>query len=294
MLVPILLSLLWAVCSTVLIQPWFWKGLIKRKTLVGDENNRGWSNGEKNDFRNSILFQIFWGCVTLLVSLAFYLLINVRYNFYGSIIPILLVLIFQIISIFDGWNSNRGLKSLILVAIAVICLFFSITDAITSNFEIVGLSKSQEEVPISISIVEQEEQDKQQKVVSSSVIESLFKADSSSGPVYSNGKFVYTISNSPNGDGVVIINENGGETANFVACKFNFGMSLNLRQKYPYSRIESLNVVVSDDNVPFGKYALLSKPNMFGAPVLDKYILQNMLTGDVTEYTVETLPKFAQ
>ena len=294
MLVPIILSLLWAVCSTVLIQPWFWKGVIKRKTLVGDEDNRGWGNSEKNEFRNSVILQIVFGCITLFISLMIYLLEYVRYNFYGAIVPILLVLIFQAISIFDGWNDKRGRKLLVLVAIAVICLFFSITDEITSNFLVVGLFKPQEEIPIVFSIVEQEEQDKQQKILSSLVVESLFKATDVSGPEYSNGKFVYTITNSPNGDGIAIINENDGETAKFIACKFNFGMSSILRQKYPFERIKTLNIVVSDDNVPFGKYAILSKPDLFGAPVLSKYVLQNMLNGEITEYTVESLPKFAQ
>lgn len=289
MLVPILLSLLWAICSTVLVLPWFWKGLIKRKTIIGDEEYRGFSNrGTK--LRSSITFQIVFACITFVVSLLIYLIAKVRYNFYGATIPILLVLFFQCCTIWDGWNEKETLKSLIILAIALVYLFFSLADVITSNFDVIGLTKDNEEIPIVVSTIEQ----KKKTVFPSSTVAGLFKATIVSEPVYSNGKFVYTITDSPNGYGIVIIDDKASETARFVACNFKFQLSLNLREKYPFARIKNLNVVVKDDNVPFGKYAILSKPNLFGAPVLEKYVLQNMLTGDFAEYTAEELPKFAE
>ncbi len=290
MLVSIVLSLLWAVCSTVLIQPWFWKGLIKRKTLIGDNQNRGWID-TKQQFRGSIIMQIVFGCFTLIVSLLCYLLLDFTCNFQLSVLPIICVLVFQAISIWDGWNNKQGKKTLVIAAIAVIFLFFAITDAVTSDFEVEGLSEPQE-IPISISIAEDE--GKEQKVLSSSIIESLFKAESSSGPLYSNGKFVYTVTKTPNGDGIVVVDENDGKIANFIACEFDFEVSFSLRQKYPYTRIKEMNIVISDDNVPFGKFAVLNKTKLFSAPVLDKYILQNMITGDIIEYTPQTLPQFAK
>lgn len=293
MLVPILLSLLWAICSTVLVLPWFWKGLIKRKTIIGNEEYRGFNNTEKNSLKISIICQIVFACITFCVSSLIYLVGMVQYNFYGAIVPILLVLFFQFVIIWDGWNSNRKLKSLIVLAIALVCLFFSLTDLITTNFDVVGLTKDHEEIPIVVSTIEQEKEE-EKTVLPSSTVAGLFKATSVSEPVYSNRKFVYTITGSPNGYGIVIIDEKAGETARFIACNFKFQMSLNLRERYPFARVKSLNVVISDDNVPFGKYAILSKPNLFGAPVLEKYILQNMLTGDFTEYTAEELPKFAE
>lgn len=292
MLVPILLSLLWAICSTVLVLPWFWKGLIKRKTLIGDKKNRGFGNSEKNELRNCIIVQIVFGCITFGISLLIYLGVMVRYNFYGAILPILLVCAFQCITLWLGWNNRQKMKSFCILAIALVCLFFLVADAITSDFDVVGLTKENEEVPIIVSTVEKEQKEK--TVLPSSTVAGLFKATSVSEPVYSNGKFVYTITGSPNGYGIVIIDEKAGETARFIACNFKFQMSLNLREKYPFARVKELNVVVSDDNVPFGKYAILSKPNLFGAPVLEKYVLQNMLTGDFTEYIAEELPKFAE
>ncbi len=216
-----------------------------------------------------------------------------RYNFYGAIVPILLILLFQFITIWDGWNEKRKLKSLIILAIALVCLFFSVADVITSDFDVIGLTKDNEEIPIIVSTIEEEKQE-EKAVLPSATVAGLFKATSDSEPVYSNGMFVYTITGSPNGYGIVIIDEKAGETARFVACNFKFQMSLNIRERYPFARVKELNVVVSDDNVPFGKYAILSKPNLFGAPVLNKYVLQNMLTGDFTEYTAEELPEFAE
>lgn len=293
MLVPILLSLLWAICSTVLVLPWFWEGLIKRKTIIGNEEYRGFCNDKKNELRDSIILQIVFACITFGVSLLIYLVVNVRYNFYGAIGPILLVLVFQFITIRDGWNDKIKLKSCIILAIALVCLFFSLADVITSSFDVIGLTKDNEEIPIVVSTIEQEKEE-EKTVFPSSTVAGLFKATSVSGPVYSNGKFVYTITDSPNGYGIVIIDEKAGETARFIACNFKFQMSLNLRNNYPFVRVKKLNVVVSEDNVPFGKYAILSKLNLFGAPVLEKYVLQNMLTGDFTEYTAEELPKFAE
>lgn len=292
MLLPILLSLFWAVCSTILIQPWFWKGIIKRKTLIGDENNRGFSNNEKHDYRDSILLQVFFFIVTFGMSLLMYLGAYTRYNLYGSIIPILLVLSFQCITIMIGYNSLIKIKSCIIGVIAVIYLFFSFVDYYTTEeFDVVGMKKSEVEVPIVFSTPKQEENS---KILSGSIVANLFGGKNASGPVYSNGKFVYTLTDSSNGYGIVVIDEYKGETAKFIACDFKFEMSLKLRQKYPFSRIKDLNVVISDDSVPFGKYAILSKPSMFGAPVLEKYVLQNMLSGEFIEYTAETLPKFAE
>ncbi|MCI8272810.1 MAG: hypothetical protein HFJ55_01850 [Clostridia bacterium] len=293
MLVPILLSLLWAICSTVLVLPWFWHGLIKRKTIIGDEKYRGVRNTEKNELKSAIILQIVYACISLAISLFMYLVIIVRHNFYGSIISILFVLLFQFFTMLEGWNSKRKEKSLIILAVAVVCLFFSLTDSITSNFNVIGLSKANEEIPIFVSSIEQEKE-VEKTVLSGSTVAGLFKATGVSGPEYSNGKFVYTVTKSPNGYGIVIIDEKAGETARFIACDFEFQMSLNLRERYPFARVKELNVVISDDNIPFGKYAILSKPNLFGAPVLEKYVLQNMLTGDFTEYTAEELPKFAE
>lgn len=292
MLVSILLSLLWAVCSTVLVLPWFWIGIIRRKTIIGNEKYRGFSNTE-NNLRNSIIAQIVFACITFGISLLIYLRENVRYNFYGAIVPILLVLLFQCLTIWDGWNCRQKIKSFIILAIAIVCLFFSITDCITSNFDVIGLTKENEEIPTVISITEKEKEE-EKSVLSSSTVASLFKATAASGPIYSNGKFVYSITGSPNGYGIVVIDEQTDETARFIACNYKLEMSQNIRQKYPFERIKVLNIVVSDDDEPFGKYAILGKPNLFGAPVLEKYALQNMITGDFTEYTAEELPKFAE
>ena len=131
-------------------------------------------------------------------------------------------------------------------------------------------------------------------ILSSSVVRNLFKATWVSAPVYSNGKFVYTITDSPNGDGVVIIDENDGKTAEFILCNYPLEIESVFPQKYPSDKIKSLNIVVSDDNIPFGKYAFFSETTtLFGEPIL-KYALQNMINGEITEYTDENLPEFAK
>lgn len=289
MLVPILLSLFWAVCSTALVLPWFWIGLIKRKTIIGDKENNGFIGDEKNEPRNYIILQCLFALAIFIVSMVLYLEENVRYNFYGAIIPIILVILCQMCTLFNSWNDKRILKSFIMLAIASVCIFFSIIDYVTSDYEIIGLAKENEEIPIEVYIEEKKEEE---PIISSSTVASLFKAKVT-GPVYTNGKFVYEASESPNGYGIIVINEKDAKTAKFIACNYKFEMSRKIREKYPFDRITKLNIVINND-VPFGKYAILSKPSLFGAPVLKKYVLQNMKTGDLDEYTVEKLPKFAE
>lgn len=282
MLVPILLSLFWAVCSTVLVLPWFWKGIIKRKTIVGNKEYRGFTEEE---LKISVYMQMFFALITFIISMTIYLGMNVRYNLYGATIPVLVVLLCHIKTIDTGWNSKRGRKQLILLAIGVVYLSFSITDMITSNMNVIGLTK---EVPVVVSLVENEEK---KNVPPSSVISSLFKATEVSGPKYSNGKFIYTIQDSPNGYGIVVIDECNGELARFVPCNYCFVISNSIRNKYPFERIKQLNIVVNDKYEPYGKYAILDKPNFFGAPILKKFLLLNLQTGELKEYT--ELPEFA-
>lgn len=288
MLVPILLSLFWAVCSTVLIRPYFWKRLIKRKIFTKDVSNKRFSNNKENELKLLIVSQIISACGIFTISLLIYLLLHTRYNFYGSILPIMMVLYWHWAIIHN--EDNGKIKSTIIIIIAAVCLFFSITDLVTSYFGVIVEDKK--EIPTMVSTNGQNEK---HNALSSSTVASLFDAnDESSGPVYSNGKFVYTLRYGLNGYGIAVIDENDSETARFIACNFSLQMSSALRQQYPFARIKTLNAVVSDDDVPFGKYAILSKPNLFDAPTIDKYILQNMLTGEFAEYTAETLPEFAQ
>ena len=59
LVVIILLSIVWALCSTVFVLPWFWKSLIKRKTIVGNKEYRGIDEGKKSlrDFLSDFCFR---------------------------------------------------------------------------------------------------------------------------------------------------------------------------------------------------------------------------------------------
>lgn len=291
MLVPILLSVFFALCSTELIKPWFWYNLIKRKTIIGDEKHRGFS--EKNKERKlEIIMQFVFAGINFALSLFIYLGLVVEYNFYGLICPIILVLVFQWLNISGvGYNNHQKTKSIVIwVFIGILGAYF-ITDTITAGFDVIGIPKEQTEIPIVVSVHGQEEKD---KIFPKETIASLFKATNVSGPIYLNGKFIYTIDNSPNGYGVVIIEEDDGETAKFIACNYKTGMSLEFREKYPFERVKFLDKAISEDNIPFAKYAILKKPNIFKAPILERYVLQNMVTGEISEYMPDELPQFAK
>ena len=298
MLIPIFLSLFWGICSTILIQPWFWKNIkrkgFKLKSLIGDVEQRGFS--EKSDeLKYSIILQVIYFCLTFVISLLIYLPLSTRYNFYGAIAQILFILLFQGLTILDGWNNNKELKVAFLICIAIICIGISITDAVMSSGNIIGIKKDDQktEIVISTKTGDKINLETGQPIIPSSTIEELFEAYYVSEPISSNGKYLYTINSTSNGKGVVIVDKTNSETAKFIKCNFKCDMSLKLRNKYPFSRIKILNVVISDDEVPFGKYAILKNKNFWEIPVLDKYVLQNMLTGEFTEYPKDELPKFA-
>lgn len=290
MRLPLLLSLLWTICSTVLIRPWFWISIIKRKTIEGDDENTGFRNDNESDPSSAMIVQAILAVVTFIISTFVYFKVKTRYNFYGSIFPILFVLVFQWLTMkFLCLDKHCKGKTAILVIIGIICVFFSLEDATRKENRVESFDK---EIPVVFFSKEQAE--KGEDLPSREIIASLFNATDVLNPVYSNGKFIYIVNAGINGYGIVVINEDSAESAKFIACDTGYGVSIKLRSQYPNDRIEERSVVITDDDVPFAKYVILDKTGLFGELVIGKYILQNMLTGEITEYTVEELPEFAR
>ena len=273
MLVSILLSIFWALCSTVLVLPWFWKSLIRRKTIVGNKEYRGIDEGKKN-LRDFILYQIFAFGVTFFSSWTLYKDAGVTRTLIGAVVPFCLVCVFQVITMSIGWNNNVELKSRIIGVAAVLLIIVSAINSYTGYcLDVEGVEEeSAEELPLTVTVDNIE-----QLVPSNDSIKYLFDVTSVEGPLYMGDKYVY-ITSSP--DGIVIVDKANGKVANFFKTEYDF---LQLRNEYPFNIIRKAGIVVTDDNIPYKRYAVVAKKSIIAKPVLDKYVYQNMLTGEVTE-----------
>ena len=273
MLVSILLSIFWALCSTVLVLPWFWKSLIRRKTIVGNKEYRGIDEGKKN-LRDFILYQIFAFGVTFFSSWTLYKDAGVTRTLIGAVVPFCLVCVFQVITMSIGWNNNVELKSRIIGVAAVLLIIVSAINSYTGYcLDVEGVEdESAEELPLTVTVDNIE-----QLVPSNDSIKYLFDVASAEGPLYMGDKYVY-ITSSP--DGIVIVDKANGKVANFFKTDYDF---LQLRNEYPFNIIRKAGIVVTDDNIPYKRYAVVAKKSIIAKPVLDKYVYQNMLTGEVTE-----------
>lgn len=275
LVVIILLSIVWALCSTVFVLPWFWKSLIKRKTIVGNKEYRGIDEGKKS-LRDFIFYQIFAFGVTFISSLMLYKDACVTFTLIGAVIPFGLVCVFQVITMSIGWNNNVELKSRIIGVAAVLLIIVSAINSYTGYcLDIKGVeneSTEAEELPLTVTVDNNE-----QIVPSNESIKYLFDVTSVEGPLYVGDKYVY-ITSSP--DAIVIVDKANGKVANFFKTDYDF---LQLRNEYPFNIIRKAGIVVTDDNIPYKRYAVVAKKSIIAKPVLDKYVYQNMLTGEVTE-----------
>lgn len=278
MLVSILLSIFWALCSTVLVLPWFWKSLIRRKTIVGNKEYRGIDEGKKN-LRDFILYQIFAFGVTFFSSWTLYKDAGVTRTLIGAVVPFCLVCVFQVITMSIGWNNNVELKSRIIGVAAVLLIIVSAINSYTGYcLDIKGVeneSTEAEELPLTVTVDNIE-----QIVPSNESIKYLFDVTSVEGPLYVGDKYVY-ITSSP--DGIVIVDKANGKVANFFKTFKTDYDFLQLRNEYPFNIIRKAGIVVTDDNIPYKRYAVVAKKAIIAKPVLEKYVYQNMLTGEVTE-----------
>lgn len=280
MLRIILLSLVWALCSTCLVRPWFWKG-VKHKDLF---NNNGEKIGFDNyNWKTNLAIEIACFGVVFFISMLLYAVTGVRQNLYGSFLLIMLCFLLQCL-----WSYQGKVRYTIMLTVVVISAILWIQDDIVGNKISIPLNKV-DSVPLSTSVVEE---DKQVKLfVSSSEIKSLFKVDSATGPTYNNGKYIFTVSGGDNGNGIVIIDEDNYSEANFIPCSYGLDV-IDIRSKYPTQKLKELYITISDDNTPYALFAVANKSWVLGTYNVNGYVMLNLITGECQKLTQEQLPDF--
>lgn len=278
MLRIILLSLVWAVCATCLIRPWFWKGVKNKNFLTGNVGI-----GFSNSWEFEVKMEIFFFVAEFLVSILWYAVIGVRQNLYGSFCMIIICVFSQCL-----WDNQGKVRYTIMLSIIAISAILWIQDGIVGYDINVPLNKVNS-VPL---IATQTDEDTKTKLfISSSEIESLFKADSASGPTYNNGKYIYTVNGGDNGKGIVTIDKDNYTEAKFIPCKCELDVNY-LRSQYPTQKLKELCITISDDNVPYGLFASAEKTWLLGTYDVKGYVMLNLITGEIQEFKQEELPSF--
>lgn len=280
MLRIIMLSLVWAICSTCLVRPWFWKG-VKKKYLFNDHGARiGFDN---YSWKGNLAVEIACFVGVFLLSMLVYAVAGARQTLYGSFPLIAVCFLLQCL-----WSYQGKVRYTVMLTVVAISLILWAQDGIVGYNINVPLNKV-ESVQLTASEVDEETEVK--LFVSSSEIKSLFKVDSATGPTYNNGKYIFTVSGGDTGNGIVIIDKNNPTEANFIPCSYESDIT-EIRSKYPTHKLKELFITISDDNVPYALFATADKSWLLGTYEVNGYIMLNLLTGEIGEFTQEQLPFF--
>lgn len=282
MLRVILLSLFWAVCSTCLVRPWFWKSVIKK-----DLYHHG---GEKIGFDDNWTFafgiEIVCFVVVFGTSMILYLVAGLRYNLWGSFPMIIACLLAQCL-----WSYQGKVRYIVFLSLVAIFAILWIQDGIVGSTINMPLNKVESVELTALSAQKQDDDTEIKLFVSADEIKSLFKVNSASGPTYNNGKYIFTVSGGDTGDGVVIIDKNNYTKADFISCSYKLKVT-SIRSKYPTQKLKELYITISDDNVPYGLFAVADKNWFFGTYNVNRYLLIDLTNGEAQELTQEQLPSF--
>ena len=278
MLRIILLSLVWALCSTCLVRPWFWKG-VKHKDLFNTDGKKiGFGN---NNWKINLAIEIICFCVMFFASMLGYAVAGA--NLYGSFPLIMLCYLFQCF-----WSYQGKVRYTIMLTVAMISALLWIQDTCVGNKISIPLNRVAS-VPLPTSVVEEDKHVKW--FVSSSEIKSSFKVGSATGPTYNNGRYIFTVSGGVNGNGIVFIDEDNYSEANFIPCSYELDVK-DIRSKYPTQRLKELYIAVSDDNTPYALFAVANKSWVLGTYNVNGYVMLNLITGESQKLTQELLPDF--
>lgn len=280
MLRIILLSLVWAICSTCLVRTWFWKG-VKKKYLFNDGGARiGFDNFR---WKGNLAAEIACFVLVFLLSLLIYTVAGARQTLYTSFPFIALCFLLQCM-----WDYQGKIRYIVMLTFVAISLILWAQDVIVGFNISVPLNKV-ESVQLTTSEVHEDTEVK--LFVSSSEIRSLFKVYSATGPTYNNGKYIFTVSGGDTGNGIVIINKDNPTEANFIPCSYELDIT-DIRYKYPSHKLKELYITISDDNIPYALFATADKSWLLGTYEVNGYIMLNLVTGETEELTQEQLPIF--
>lgn len=212
-----------------------------------------------------------------------YAFIGVRMNLYGSLPMIICCFLAQCV-----WEQQRKIYNIIFLTIVVISVILWIQDGIVGMIISAPINKVRS---VPLTTTQKDEETGVKLFVSSSEIKSLFKVDSAGEPTYNNGKYIFTVSGGDNGKGIVIIDKDNCKEANFLSCSYELDIT-DVRSQYPTKKLKELYITISDDNEPYGLFAVADKSWILGSYKVNGYVMFNLITGETQEFNQEELPEF--
>lgn len=273
----------WGICSTCLISPWFWRG-IKEKNLFSED-------GKKIGFKKSllkleVLNEIFAFVIVFLISLFLYTVLEARPNLYGSY-PII------IICILSQCRWIRLNKGNVLMVFTSILLTLNL---LIQDYQAVSLIDRNTLHPVSSkdNIVQWKIFNAYQNLNAASNFSNFL--DYASVAEYNNGVWIYTVSNDSHEFlGIIYcLDEPGGFTnPKFRECDYYPYDITIVKNQYPTYEIRYETIAINDiESTPFSVFSLYDKTNILGSYEKKKYVLMNLVTGDLQEFSIDELPEF--
>lgn len=244
-----------AVCSTCLVRPWFWKKVREDENFLKYFNNTILA---PDSIETWIVYKA-KAQLALAIGVWYPCLwvhseFYCRQNFYGYWVFIVLCLIIQ----FSLFPPKKKIGNIIMVLGIILILVCGIQDSIVKNDITIPLNK----------------------------------VDCVDGLYHINGKYIFTVSGGDTGNGVAVIDKDNYDEPKILPCSYELNIS-NIYSKYSTQRIKALYITISDDDVPYGLFAVADKDWLLGTYKVSSYVMFNLQTGEIQEYTQEQLPSYA-
>ncbi len=74
----------------------------------------------------------------------------------------------------------------------------------------------------------------------------------------------------------------------FYPCKYEYSVKGPIREHYKSEEIVPLEITI-ENQTPYGKFGILRRDGIFAKPQIDYYLRFNMMTGEISEYSEETI-----
>lgn len=93
---------------------------------------------------------------------------------------------------------------------------------------------------------------------------------------------------------VKLVELEAGQTIRYApsAC-FGENLTRHIRKKYPTAILGEANFEINDEGTPYYIVSILKgNAGVFGAPAIDKVLLVNAVTGEISEHTIDDVPEW--
>lgn len=283
LLIKILLTIAYAILSLPVFHLFF-PQIMRIDLQIKDDDNRA----------SNMLVLVEIGLIigfSILISIFAWNYDHQRQVWYAYILPACYPIFWQFI--YACYLIKKHLLPIVLPVLVLLCIgsvLLPIRDQFIAPYD-VGTLESNFTVITQENMAEEEEEElKKQPLLKKEDIKARFGATTISEAQYSNGQYIYTLEDDTGNFGVAIDNS---ISVKFYPCKHKNEIEGAVREKYKTEEIVELGIAFNNET-PYAKYGILKRTTLFGKPVIDLYLLLNMVEEDVEITSYEELPEFAR